>query len=201
MSEAKLWCEACGTPLPPDARFCEMCGAAVPSRPQNQGEMIIGHLPAERVEKGKGLFGRASTTQLNLVITTVRLLYLRETDAMNQKWLAEEERLGEEQARTGQSFRAVIDSYDWRGSVWAELYEVEPDELLAAHRENEAIPLTDILSATVTLDEELDKLDISLVSGETHHFQLFNLVGRPAAQFLRQALGPDRVRLVGASVA
>jgi hypothetical protein len=51
----------------------------------------------------------------------------------------------------------------------------------------------------VTLDEGLDKLDIVLAGGQELHFQLFNLVGRPAARFLSQALGSERVRLLGSS--
>ena len=42
----------------------------------------------------------------------------------------------------------------------------------------------------------LDGMDILLASGQTIHFQLFNLVGRAAARFFRQALGPERVRLI-----
>ncbi len=195
MSVDERWCEQCGTPLPADARFCEMCGAPAGTVYSQQAETVVGHLPAERIDEGKGLFGRVKTTQLNLVITISRLLCLRETDEMNNNWLAETERLIEEEERSGLPWRALIDNYDWRSPLWASFYDTPPGELVAAHRGNEVIPLADIVSATVTLDEERDKLDILLGSGEMHHFLLFNQVGQAAERFLAQALGPERVRI------
>jgi hypothetical protein len=195
MPANKRWCEQCGTPLPADARFCEMCGTPAGAVHLEQAEMVIGHLPAARIEEGKRLFGRAKTTQLNLVITTSCLLCLRETNEMNENWLAEQERLLEEEKRSGLPWRALIDNYNWRNPLWARFYNTPPGELLAAHRGNETIPLADVVSASVTLEEELDKLDILLTSGEMHHFLLFNQVGQAAARFLAQALGPERLRL------
>ena len=195
MPTDKRWCKQCGTPLPADARFCEMCGAPAGAAPPERAERVIGHLPAERIEEGKGLFGRAKRTQLNLVITTSRLLYLRETNELNENWLAETERLVQEEERSGVPWRTLIDNYDWRDPLWASFYDTPPDRLLAAHRGNEALPLAKVVSATITLDEERDKLDISIAGGEMHHFSLFNLVGQAAARFLAQALGPERVRI------
>jgi hypothetical protein len=198
MPADERWCEQCGTPLPADARFCEMCGAPAGALRYEQAETVIGHLPGERLEEGKGLFGRVKTTQLNLVITTSRLLCLRETDETNENWLAETERLLEEEERSGLPWRTLIARYDWRSPLWAGFYDTPSDELLVAHRDNAAIPLADIVSTTVTLDEERDKLDVLLVSGEMRHFLLFNQVGQAAARFLAQALGPERVRIAPA---
>jgi hypothetical protein len=194
------WCTKCGTPLPADARFCEMCGAPAGGAPAGgapggQLETVIGHLPAERIEAGKGFLGRTRTTQINLVITTSRLLCLRETNEMNENWLAETERLIEQESRSGLPWRTLVDQYDWRGPLWADFYDTPPDELLAAHHGNEAIPLDQVVSVAITLDEELDRLDVLLAGGLGYHFQLFNQVGQAAARFLAQALGPQRVRL------
>jgi hypothetical protein len=172
-----------------------MCGARIEPVSYEQAETVIGHLPVERVEEGKGFLGRTKSTQLSLVVTTSRLLYLRETDEMNEKWLAEEGCLLEEEKHSGLPWRTIIDNYDWRNPLWASFYNTPPDEQLAAHRHNEAIPLVNVASAIVTLDEEWDKLDVQLTSGEIHHFLLFNQVGQAAARFLAQALGPKRVRL------
>jgi len=166
-----------------------------------QTETVIGHLPGQRIEDGQGLFGRARTTQLTLVVTTHRLLCLHETHEMNENWLAETERLIEEEERSGLPWRALIDQYDWRSPLWAPLYDTQPDELLAAHRGNEAIPLTDVVSAAVTLDEERDRLEILLAGGELRRFLFFNQVGRAAGRFLAQALGQDRVRVTSAGPA
>jgi hypothetical protein len=193
MSEAKLYCEECGAVLPADARFCEQCGT---SAPFGREEPVIGHLPAERIEKGKGRFSRTKFIQVSLVITTTHLLCLRETETMNENWLAEEERLNVEEEKSGLPWRELIDRYDWRSPLWSDFYNVPPGTLLSAHRDNEAIPLADVVSATITLDNELDELDLLLTSGQTLHFQLFNLVGRAAGRFLCQALGPERVRLI-----
>jgi hypothetical protein len=197
MPTDQRWCTQCGARLPADARFCEMCGAPagfVRQEGAERAEVVIGHLPAERIEEGKGLFGRAKTTQLNLVITTSRLLCLHETEEMNDNWVAETERLIELE-RSGQPWRALIDGYDWRSPLWAGFYDTPPDDLLAAHRGNEAIALADVASAAVTLDEERDRLDLVLAGGETRRFLLFNQVGQAAARFLGQALGAERVRL------
>ncbi len=195
MSANAQWCEQCGAPIPADARFCEMCGAPAASFHSEQIETVIGHLPAERFQEGAGLFGRVKTTQLNLVITTSRLLCLQETEEMNETWLGETERLIEEEEDGDLPWRALMDAYDWSGPLWAYFYETPADELLAADRGNEAIPLSHVVSTAITLDEERDRLDILLANGETYHFQLFNQVGRPAARFFAQALGPERVRL------
>jgi hypothetical protein len=205
---ADKFCSQCGAEVPEGVRFCVMCGAPVsaaaaplppqaPSPPPQvaRRERTIGHLPVEQVEEGAGIFGRRKSTQLNMVITTARLLYLRETNDMNENWLFETERLEELQKRSGLPWRTVMDHYDFQGPLWASFYDDPPDELLAAHRHNEAVSLADIVSATITLEEELDKLDIQLSSGEMHHFSLYNQVGQPAARFLAQALGAERVRL------
>jgi hypothetical protein len=175
------------------ASFCGMCGTPVEAQPAERAETIIGHLPAERLEEGRGFLGRLKVTPLALVITTQRLLCLRETPEMNQSWLEEQDRLAGRSESLGVISRDVWHAYDWSGPPWELYYETPPDELAASDRANEAIPVGEIVSATVTLDDELDKLDIVMANGEPYHFQLFNLTGEPAARFLRQALGPDRV--------
>lgn len=195
MSTNQRFCEQCGAPLPAGARFCEMCGAPTDAATDTAPERVIGHLPAERLEEGKGFLGRVKTTTINLIVTTTRLLFLRETEETNDAWLGETERLEEEEKRSGVPWRMLIDRYEWHSPLWSQFYETPPGELVAAGRDNEALVLADVASATVTLDEELDKLDIVLRSGETRRFQLFNLTGRPAARFLAEALGRERVRL------
>jgi hypothetical protein len=186
------WCTQCGTTLPADARFCEMCGAPAGIVDSEQAEMVIGHLPGEMV--GKGIFGRGKA--INLVITSLRLLCLYETKKMRENWVAEIVRLVEEEERTGLPWRSYFDSYEWRGPLWIGFYETPPEQLLAAHRDNEAIPLADVLSTTITLMEEgEDRVDILLTSGETRHFVLFDQMGQPADRFLAQALGPERVSI------
>ena len=143
-----------------------------------------------------GLLGRVKTTRLNLVITSSRILCLRETMDTNDTWVAETERLDDEEKRSGVPWRTLIDRYDWRSAMWAAFYDTPPGELLSADRGNGAILLSEVAAATVTLDDELDKLDIELAGGQVFHFQLYNLVGRAAARFLAQALGSERVRLI-----
>ena len=196
MTAPKRFCEQCGSPLQTGGRFCEMCGAPAGSVQAEAAETVVGHLPAERLEEGKGLLGRVKTTQLNLVITTSRILCLRETEETNDTWLAETERLEDEEKRSGVPWRTLIERYDWRSPIWVAFYETPPGELLAADRGNGAIPLPEVVLATVTLDEERDKLDIGLAGGQVFHFQLYNQVGRAAARFLAHVLGPERVRLV-----
>ena len=109
-------------------------------------------------------------------------------------WLAE--RLEGLEKRSGLSLRKIMDEYDWRSPEWASLYTTPPDQLLAAHRHNEAVPLAEVVSATVTLDEELDKLDLDLANGERHHFVIFVQAGKAAGQFLSRALGAGPVRVI-----
>jgi len=189
-------CVTCGATMEAGARFCELCGAPVEGPLQERAETVIGHLPAERLEEGKGFLGRLKTTKLGLVITTDRVLCLRQTIEMNENWLQEQDRLFNHLESLDVTSRDVWDDYGWSGPPWSTYYETPPDELLSSNRSNEAIPLREVVSATVTLDEELDKLDLVLVNGETYHFQLFILTGEPAARFLGQAVGLDRVRLV-----
>ena len=189
-------CAACGAGMEAGASFCGMCGTPADAPAEQGVEKVIGHLPAERLEEGKGFLGRLKATPLALVITTDRILCLRETPEMNQSWLEEQDRLAGRSESLGVSSRNVWDAYDWGGPPWSSYYETPPDELLSSNRSNEAIPLGEVVSAAVTLDEELDKLEVVLTDGETYHFQLFNLTGEAAARFLRQALGPDRVRVV-----
>ena len=96
----------------------------------------------------------------------------------------------------GVPWRTLIDRYDWHSPIWAAFYDTPPGELLSADRGNGAIPLSEVIAATVILDEELDNLDIELAGGTVFHFQLFNQVGRPAARFLAQVLDTSRVRLL-----
>ena len=192
MSPDRRWCQQCGTSLPDDARFCEMCGTPVVTEPYQPQEMVIGHLPGEL--EGKGRFRRGKA--IILVITTTRLICVRETKKMHETWVGEIVRLFEEED-PDLSWRQRLDSYEWRSPLWAYFFDASPDALLATDRENEAIPLTDLVSATITLVEEGgDTVDFLLTSGETLRFVLFDQMGRPAARFLAQALGLDRVRLV-----
>jgi hypothetical protein len=199
MNTPNRFCEQCGSPLRAGVRFCERCGAPVElerAPAAAEAEAVIGHLPAERLEEGKGFLGRPKTTQLNFVITTSRILCLRETEETNDAWLGETERLDDEEKRSGVPWRTLIDHYVWRSPVWAAFYETPPDELLASDRGNGSIPLSEIVRATVTLDDEMDRLELAFAGGQVFRYRLYNLTGRPAARFLAQALGPERVRLV-----
>jgi hypothetical protein len=200
MVAQKRFCEQCGSPLKAGARFCEMCGSPAESAapaPAEGVESVAGHVPAERLEEGKNLFGHQKTTQLELVITTLRILCLRQTEDMNDAWLAEQDGLEEEEKLSGTPWRTLIDRYDWRGPVWAAFYETPPRELLSSDRGNGAIPLSEIVRATVTLNDEMDGLDIELGGGQVFRFWLYNLTGKAAARFLTEVLGRDRVRLAG----
>ena len=111
MPANKRWCEQCGTPLPDDARFCEMCGTPVVMQPSRAGEIVIGHLPGEI--EGKGRLGRSKA--INLVITTTRLICIRETSKMRENWVGELARLVEEEGDTvdlqltgGETLRFVL---------------------------------------------------------------------------------------------
>lgn len=208
MTTTPQFCEHCGARLPSDASFCEMCGKPINLSPagqalhtsaqafhaSGQAETVIGHLPAG-IEKGKGLFGQPKVSQMNIVITSSRLLILQETEETNDHWVFESERLSEEEERSGLPLRALMDSYDWRNPLWAYFYDTPPDELLADHKENEAIFLSDILSAAVSLEAELDILDLWLSHGATRRLLIYNQAGKAAARFLAQVLGPERVQL------
>jgi hypothetical protein len=178
----------CGAPVEP--------AAAAPAVAAHTVETVVGHIPAERLEDGKNLLGRQKTTQLNLVITTTRLLCLRETEETNEAWLAEQERIEEEEKRSGVAWRMLMERYNWRSPVWAAFYETPPGELLSSDRGNGAIPLSDIARATITLNDEMDGLDLELAGGQVFRFRLYISTGRPAARFLAQVLGPERVRVV-----
>lgn len=132
---------------------------------------------------------------MNLVITSTRLLCLDETEQTNTTWLAENERLDDDVRRTGVPWRVLIDHYRWDGPQWAEFYQTPPDALLAADRGNWDVPMAAIVEATITLDDELDRLDLLMDNGQVLRFTLFNLVGVPASRFLTRALGANRVRL------
>ena len=157
-------------------------------------ERVVGHLPAETIEAGRGIFGGARRRQVNLVVTNTRLLCLQETEDTNTAWLAETERLEQEAARSGVPWRTLIDHYPWDGPPWAAFYRTPPDTLLAADNRNWAIPVHAIVKASVTLDPERDQLQLLMDNGQVLSFQLFNLVGTAAARFLTQVLGPTRVR-------
>ncbi len=195
MPTEKQRCKQCGNPVPAGANYCKVCGTPTGAINAPQAETVIGHLPVQRLEAGMGLFGRTRKTQMNIVITTSRLLYLHASDAMNDRWLGETERIFQEEQASGLPWRALIDSYDWRNPLWADFYDTPPEALLTAHRDNEALPLANITLAEITLDEVWDKLDILIASGEMDHFLLFNQVGQAASRFLSQALGAGRVRL------
>lgn len=160
-------------------------------------EYVIGHLPVEWVQEGAGLFGRTKYTQVNLVVTTSRILCLRETDETNSTWLAEQERLDELSRRSGVPLRTLMDSYNWQDPIWAVFYATGPEDLLAEDRHNWALPLSAIVAVAVTLDEELDQLDLRLGTGEVVRFRLFNQVGVVAARLLAQVLDPRLVQLFG----
>ena len=155
---------------------------------------MVGHLPAETLEAGQGLFGGARRRQVNLVVTNARLLCLQETEDTNTAWLAETERLEQEAARGGVPWRTLIDQYPWDGPPWAGFYRTPPDALLAADDRNWAIPVPAIVKASVTLDPERDQLQLLMDNGQVLSFQLFNLVGAAAARFLTQVLGAPRVQ-------
>lgn len=200
MTTPSRFCEQCGAALPLQARFCEMCGhpinAATPAvqpvsvAPPAQIEAVIVHLPAEML--GKGLIGWGK--KISLVITTERLLCLRETKAIKKKWDDEIERLMQQEETSGTPWRTLIDNYDWRNPLWADLYNTPPAKLLSAHKDNVSIPMASITLAAVTLNEEQDQLEIKLSDGETRKFLFDSLVGQAAAHFLNQVLGPGRVR-------
>lgn len=143
------------------------------------------------------MFGGDRRRQVNLVLTNLRLLCLRETEETNTAWLAESERLEEEAARAGVSLRVLIDHYRWDAPLWAEFYRNAPDALLAADRNNWAVPLSAVVHASVTLDPELDRLDLMMDNGQVLGFPLFNLAGLAAARFLTQVLGAARVQVIG----
>jgi hypothetical protein len=156
------------------------------------GEVVIGHLPG-KIE-GKGRFGRSKA--IILVITTTRLICVRETKKMHEDWIGEIVRLSEEED-PDLPWRRHYDTYEWRSPLWAYFYETPPDDLLATHRDNQAIPSTDIVSVTVTpVEEGEDTVDFVLTGGETLRLVLLDQMGRPAARFLAQALDPQRVRIV-----
>lgn len=168
-----------------------------PVPPSSPGpESVIGHLPAEYIVEGGGVFGGSKRTQVNLVITSTRLLCLAETEQTNTTWLAETERLEEDASRTGVPWRTLMDYYPWAGPLWASFFRTPPEVLLAESRSNWAVPWGAVVEATVTLDPELDRLDLLMDNRQVLRFALFNLVGVVAARLLGQVLGANRVRLV-----
>lgn len=184
-------------PQPPGAPGSHPA-APIPSAPVLV-EPVLGHLPAEYITERRGAFGGRRRRPVNLVITSTRLLCLDETEQTNTTWLSENERLDDDVRRTGVPWRVLIDHYRWDGPQWAEFYQTPPDALLAADRGNWDVPMAAIVEATITLDDELDRLDLLMDNGQVLRFTLFNLVGVPASRFLTRALGANRVRLGSAT--
>ena len=115
---------------------------------------------------------------------------------MRDIWEAETEALLVEEERSGLTWRELMDAYDWRGRTWAFLYDTAPDTLLAEHPDNDALPLAGVISAAVALSDEVDELVLQLAGGGVRTVLLKNQTGRPAAIFLAQALGPQRVHVI-----
>lgn len=209
-------CASCGAVLSDDVRFCEQCGCPVPplspsipetvheSRAQapptaaqapSSGE-VLGHVLADLKEPNKGLLGRARSTSCSILFSRDRLLIIKETWAMNDVGLQESERLYRAAKESKTPWRTMMDGYRWNNPCWQHYYITPPDELLGENRWNSAIPTQDIRLAVVGLDpeDELDHLELQLVSGENLSFDLYLAPGRTVDRILTQILGDSRTR-------
>jgi hypothetical protein len=190
------FCEQCGAPLPADARFCEQCGSPVAAdQPSRHPERTIGHIPLRFEETGRGRFGRAKTTNFELVVTNVRLLFLRGGFLEDDVWLGEQEEVEWQAESSGAPLREVVESYDLCKELWQPLYTTPPEQMLAWHKANHALLLDGVSAATVTLDPEgvADTLALRLIEGAELDFMIYLTMGKSAAKFLQEALGWERV--------
>lgn len=181
--------------VPPPAAPVTLPGQLV--APPPGPERILGHLPAEWLSGETGLFGRPRTPTVNLVITTIRVLCLAETPESNDAWVSESERLDELSRTTGTPLRALIDGYDFAAPVFRFFWESTPDALVAEDRANWSLPLAGVVGVTITLDDDLDGLVLTMDNGQEFRFQLYNSTGLAAARLVASVLGPQRVRVEG----
>ncbi len=210
------FCTNCGKPLSPGSRFCEYCGvpvskpaglekAAVEQVPpknlvvEKAGEpaveKVIGHVLAESRQKKNGFLGRFGSKNFDILFTPQRLLFIKETEEINNIAISEGDRVHNEVSKTGVSYRSYMDSYRWNGPPWQYYYSTPVEKLLSKNRENWFLDNSDIRSAVIRLDqrEELDELELQLVSGDSLTYDLFMTGGGAAARFLQEVLGSSRV--------
>jgi hypothetical protein len=189
------FCTRCGKNLSPNSNFCEYCGAPVSA--SEQEEKVIGHVLVESREKTKGLLGRVRSRTCNILFSPKKLLFITETEAMNNIALMESDRVYEEASRSGIPFRAFMESYQWNSPPWKHYYSTPMEKLLAENRNNREMETTDIQMAVLRLDEEgdLDELILQPVEGPPLNFNIFMAGGDAAAGFLKQILGSSRVKV------
>ncbi len=203
-SDQDLKCTACGADLPTDARFCEQCGHAVlPKSPLSQtiplqSEYLIGHIPVEIQAAGKGFFGRTKYTDYELLITTQRLLFLS-PGSWDERWLQEQNKLDFDTLMVDEEFapwRSMMEQYDFAQPLWKDYYSTPFEELLAVNKHNFAVRITDLVSATIELDNELDLLNLSCADGTQHRCKIYLLLGTIAHRSLAQILDSSHLELV-----
>lgn len=189
------FCTQCGEPILPDANFCENCG--VPVIPLRPSEQVVGHVLAEARERPKGPGGRLPSKMFGILFTPKQLLFVKETAEMNHVSVQESERIFQETGRKGMSVRQFMESYQWNGPLWQHYYSTPVEKLLAEDRENWGLDTATIERAVIRLDkdEELDELDIQLVSSQCLKIYLYMVGGRAACRFLGEILGARRVQL------
>ncbi len=164
-----------------------------------RAERVVGHVPAEVSTQGKGFLARLRSLTYDILITSQRLLLIRQSEAMNTVALDEGERLEEEAESLGVPWRQIMDAYRWDSPPWQHYYRTAPDKLLSESGENRAIALGGIQAAIIGLGQEddLDHLELRLANGEVLSFNLFMASGGAAARFLAAALGRHRVQMMG----
>jgi hypothetical protein len=194
------FCEQCGGPLNPGARFCGHCGHAVQPLPEAaapqppppvqqapQGEAILGVIPG--AQRRKGLFGVQTFT---LIVTDERLVLAEMTKQLMNQAVKE---ANAEVKRQGKGWLGQIAAQmGWMGRL-AQRYQAMPVEAALRERpDNFFILNSHVRRASLNDDHDDDsgkttvKLTIEANSGK-HGFQLVGIQVGEARSILQQALG------------
>jgi len=195
------FCEQCGSPLNPGARFCGHCGHAVQPLPESsapqpapqtaqaapRGEAILGVLAG--AQRRKGLFGVQTFT---LIVTDERLVFAEMTKQMMNQAVKE---ANAEAKRQGKGWLGQIAAQmGWMGRLAQRYQAMRVEAALRERPDNFFILNSHVRRVSLNEDHDDDsgkttvKLTIEANSGK-HGFQLVGIQVGEARSILQQALG------------
>ncbi len=175
----------------------------MPSR-RGSGEELIGQIPCKWVTDHTAIFGGWQTRQGNLLITSLRILFLHETDESNTDEMAEDERVEEEVNRLGITLREYVRDYDWLSGPGQRFRSKPLAALLEENSRNWELSLERILGAEFCLEDEdspdLVRID---VAGESQPRRVhpYRASGEVLLRWMRSLLGSGRVTTTNQSPA